>query len=188
MDFNTVNTTKVATQPAFKNNPPPEVEAPKEKKKPESPAIASLSTLIGKAQTDKKTPEQEVKEQLDSIGSELDGIEAYVNEINSQGEISVEEAGKILGVLKGLQAKLDDLERQIQDLAAKYKLDDKAAAEQMGRLSQVDILRKQIEDQRNQDRLNSKSGEFQTPVAQEATPAPSAPPATVINQATPSAV
>ena len=158
MDFNlnnNVNATKVLTQPQFKYNAPPEKEEPVAKKKTENPALNNLSSLIATAQTEKKKPADEVKEKLQGIGSELDDIEAYVNEINSQGEITVEESGKILNILKGLQARLDALEKEIQELASKYKLDDKEAEKQMGQMSQISLLNQLIEKQREQQKQNA---------------------------------
>ena len=167
---NNVNIPKVYTPSIIKPvEAPPEKELPVEKKKASSPAIDNLSSLLASTKNEPTKKETEVFDKLSGIDSQLTDIENFINEINSQGELTVEATGKILAKLKELQAQLDDIEKEIQSLSDLFKLSDEESAKAVGQVSQVDLLRKQIDAQR----------ELQKQGASDAT-APAAAP--VVNQ------
>jgi chromosome segregation ATPase len=171
MDFNVNNAVKIYPQQVIKETaPPPEREAPKEKKK-ESPVISNLSSLLANAN---KTPvekkEEEVMNGLTSIDSELTEMESYLNDLNSRGQLSMEEAGKAIAKLREMEARLKDIEKQLQDLVAMYKAQDDEASKQMDQLSQVGLLRRQIEDQEKLQRQSDRPVSTPAPAANAEAP------------------
>lgn len=150
MDFNVNNAVKIYQQPVIKETaPPPEkTEAPKEKKK-DSPVINDLSNLLANAnKTPVQSKEDEILSGLTGIDAELTDMEAYVNDLNSKGKLSMDEASKALVKLKEMEVRLQEIEKQLQQLLDMYKAQDKIAAKQMDQLGQVGLLRQQIDAQR----------------------------------------
>lgn len=149
MDFNVNNAAKIYPQPVIKDvAPPPEKEAPKEKKK-DSPVINNLSAVIANAnKTPVENKEDSIMTSLTGIDAELTAMEKYLNDFNAKGQLTIEETGKLLAQLEAMQQRLNEIEKEIQELMDMYKNQDKEASKQMDQLSQVNLLRQQIEAQR----------------------------------------
>lgn len=149
MDFSINNAAKIYPQQIIKDvAPAPEKEAPVEKKK-ESPVLNSLSAVIANAnKTPVESKEDQIASSLAGIDSELTAMEDFLNEFNAKGKLTMDEASKLLAQLDAMQKRLDEIEKEIQALMKMYEDQDKEASKQMNQISQVDLLRQQIEAQR----------------------------------------
>jgi chromosome segregation ATPase len=145
-----------------------------QKKKKDYPHFDNLSDVISNAnkpEAPKKGEKDEyagVVKKLNSIGSELDDIQSQVDAINAGGAASIDDVKSLLTRLQELKNRLDEIDSELQDIASKNRLKQEEAQKQQSQLSQVGLLRNQIDAQRDSFQGNDNHSEephYEAPVS-----------------------
>ncbi len=121
------------------------IKAVQPKTSASSPAIDGLSNLLANAT---KVNEDPIKTKLVSIDNELSAMEAYLADLNAQGEAGMKDQAKILATLDGMAKRLAELQQELENLSSEIKARSAASRQQYAQMSQIDILKNHIDAQR----------------------------------------
>lgn len=89
-----------------------------------------------------------IKDKLLGIDQELTDMQNYLDNFNAQGELQMATTEEVLEKLMGMAKRLEEIQQELQQLAAESRQKGQDQKDQFTQLSQVSLLQQQIDAQR----------------------------------------